>query len=160
LSNDERTALSLFLAEQKSDHAQPTFAAEGSPPRRAEGRQLVEQFRCGMCHQMPEDKPGQPAPRLGPQSHWDQSCLATPEAAKHPPGYRPAERDARAGRAYYSHRHPVASGDSSRPDGRLLLVEHNCLACHAREGMREEIPLLPPLLADKLTAVAQRYPDL
>ena len=42
----------------------------------------------------------------------------------------------------------------------VVLAEHNCLACHAREGTREAMPLLPPVLADKLIAVVKRYPDL
>src|SRR5439155_8933185 len=63
-------------------------------------------------------------------------------------------------RLYYSSRRSVPDAPATRPDGRLLLAEHNCLACHVRDGTSETIPLRPPVLADKLTAVGQRYPDL
>ncbi len=114
-------------------------------------------FRCGACHRLPGAEPDRAVrsvPRLRERSNWDHSCAGTPEAAKQRPGYRLNKGDALALRNYY------AGTRSPRRDGRLILAEHNCLACHAREGTRETIPLLPPLLADKLTAVARRYPDL
>ncbi len=80
--------------------------------------------------------------------------MDAPDPVKHRPGYRLSKSDAHALRLYYT------DARSSLRDGRLLLAEHNCLACHAREGTRETIPLLSPLLADKLTAVVKRYPDL
>ena len=80
--------------------------------------------------------------------------MSLPDARKHRPGYRLSKDDARALRRYY------ATARTAPRDGRLLLAEYNCLACHAREGTREAIPLLPPLLADKLAAVSKRYPDL
>src|SRR5207247_3115657 len=86
--------------------------------------------------------------------------LGAPVATTQRPGYLLGEVDARAVRLYYSERLPTAEGKPAQPDGRLVLVEHNCLACHAREGTREAVPLLPPALADKLAAVAARYPDL
>src|SRR5262249_35875345 len=54
----------------------------------------------------------------------------------------------------------VPDGQVARPDGRLLMAEFNCLACHTRDGTGETIPLRPPLLAEKLTAVARQFPDL
>lgn len=166
LSNDERTSLSLFLSEQKTSGERS--ASAGRAPRKADGRKLVEQFRCAACHRLPEPlagasglsgvahKPDAPArgPRLDARSNWDHSCSGAPDAETHRPGYRLPNGDARALRVYY------AGVRSTPEDGRLLLAEHNCLACHAREGTRETLPLLPPLLADKLAAVAQRYPDL
>src|SRR5439155_12901038 len=100
------------------------------------------------------------AVRLRAGSVWQRSCLGPPDAAKHRPGYRLSDNDARAVRLYYTSRQPVAAGQASRPDGRVLMAEHNCLACHVRDGTGETIPMRAPLLADKLTAVAQRYPDL
>ncbi|MGH7223770.1 MAG: hypothetical protein ACRELF_11115, partial [Gemmataceae bacterium] len=94
------------------------------------------------------------APRLDDRGNWDRSCVGPPDARKHRPGYRLSKDDARALRRYY------ASARTAPRDGQLLLAEHNCLACHAREGTRASIPLLSPLLADKLTAVSKRYPDL
>jgi mono/diheme cytochrome c family protein len=167
LSDDERTALALFLAEQKSDGPKPSTATRPAADRRAEGGELVKQFHCGACHRLPETAASGlapamtgSAPRLGEQSRWDRSCLGAADPAKHRPGYQLGEGDARAVRAYYVGRRPTPANSPPRPDGRLVLAEHNCLACHAREGTREATPLLPPPLADKLTAVAGRYPDL
>src|SRR5207244_1096574 len=104
LADEERTSLALFLAAQKSKEAKPTFAAKGSPERRAEGRKLVEQLRCAACHQLPEAAPAKPqfAPRLGERSNWQRSCLHGPDLAAHRPGYRLTESDARALRTFYT----------------------------------------------------------
>jgi glucose/arabinose dehydrogenase len=164
LSDQERTALAGFLAAQKSDGRAPDFAARGSTDRHAAGRAVVEQFRCGACHALPgagDNVQSAPAPRgLSGQSAWGQSCLGAPDPAKHRPGYRLNEKDSQAVRRYYTTRRPVPKGQPAQPDGRLLLADHNCLACHVREAESEGTPLLPPLLADKLAAVAGRYPDL
>jgi mono/diheme cytochrome c family protein len=163
LSAEERLALSLFLAEQKaSGRREPAVGSEENSrltpaARLVEGRKLIEQFRCAACHRLPEsaaEKAIPAAARLDDRSNWDRSCAGTPDPAKHRPGYRLGKDDADALRLYYT------GACSPQRDGRLLLAEHNCLACHAREGTRETIPLLPPLLADKLTAVGKRYPDL
>jgi cytochrome c553/cytochrome c5 len=159
LADDERTSLSLFLAEQKSPEAKTDFTVHAGQERRAEGRRLVGQFNCSACHRLPEALPHEAAPRLGERSDWGRSCVGEPDAAKRRPGYRLADKDARAVRLYYAERRQTADRPV-RLEGGLLLAEHNCLACHAREGTREAMPLLPPLLADKLTAVVRHYPDL
>jgi len=165
LTDDERTSLSLFLAEQKAKEPRPESSARTSAERPAQGKALVEQLRCASCHRLPDvlgdrKAPEQFASRLEERSDWQHSCLDAPDLAKRRPGYRLNEGDARALRIYYANRRPPADGKPAPPDGRLLLAESNCLACHAREGTREGIPLLPPLLADKLLAVGKRYPDL
>src|SRR5262249_17324230 len=96
LSDDERTSLALFLAEQKTEEAKPDFGAPGSTDRRADGRKLGEQFQCGACHRLPDaagDSPPPNAPRLGERSRWDSSCSGAPDAARHRPGYRLGESD-------------------------------------------------------------------
>jgi cytochrome c553 len=164
LSDKERTSLALFLAEEKSERGKPnatqSIAPVRSHPERGnerEGRKLAEKFGCAACHRLPEtnrETTRSPLPRLNEHSNWDHSCMGSPDSSKHRPGYQLSKDDARSVRRYYS-----VARTSSR-DGSLLLAEHNCLACHAREGARENIPLLPPLLSDKLAAVAKRYPDL
>jgi mono/diheme cytochrome c family protein len=163
LSADERTSLALFLAEQGTKSAKPDFRGKGPADRVAEGGKLVERFRCATCHRLPgegKEKPGRPtAPRLGKGSAWDRACSGAADPGKQRPGYRLNERDARALRSYYTRLvHP--EGGSAPPDRALLMVEHNCLSCHAREGTREAFPLLPSPLTDTLTAVGERYPDL
>jgi mono/diheme cytochrome c family protein len=166
LSADERTSLSLFLVEQKSKGAKPAFAARAPAAHYAEGRKLVEKFRCAACHRLPEPTRGEPvpaaprpAPRLGERSDWQRSCLRAPDLTGFRPGYRLGEADARALRLYYAGRRAAPAGQPAVPDGRLLL-ELNCLACHAREGARAALPVLPPLLADGLAAVTKHYPEL
>jgi cytochrome c553 len=164
LSNRERTSLALFLAEQKGGRetlpTPPNVAAERShagPVNEKEGRKLAEQFGCAACHRLPDavrDTAGHSAPQLNERSNWERSCLDFPEATRHRPGYRLNKDDARALRCYYS------AVRSNPRDGLFLLAEHNCLACHAREGAREAVPLLPPLLTDKLAAISKRYSDL
>jgi mono/diheme cytochrome c family protein len=161
LSDKERKSLALFLAEQKSSGQRPASAGRSSPHQPADAgpspKKLAEQFGCASCHRLPESvrvSTNPTAPRLDEQSNWDRSCVGPPDSTKHRPGYRLSKEDARAIRRYY------AAARSSRRDGFDSLVEHNCLACHAREGTREAISLLPPLLSDKLAAVAKRYPDL
>ncbi len=161
LSNTERTSLALFLAEQKAGGGATRSVADvqsdAEHGNKKEGRKLAQQFGCVACHRLPEtirDTASRSAPRLHERSDWDRSCAGLPDVKKHRPGYRLNKDDARALRRYY------AAVRFSPRDGQLVLVEHNCLACHAREGTREAIPLLPPLLSDKLAAVSKRYPDL
>jgi len=167
LADEERTSLSLFLAEQKSKDAKPAFTATGPPQRHAEGRKLVERFGCAACHRLPDAQPGEaavarpkPAPPLHGRSDWKRSCLDGPDPKAHRPGYRLSEADARALRVYYTGRHPEPVGPPVGSSGRLLLAELNCLACHAREGERTSLPLRPPLLTEKLLDVAKHHADL
>jgi cytochrome c553 len=163
LTNKERISLALFLAEQKTSRGKSNAAQSVADVRsytergNEEGDKLAKQFACAACHRLPEairDKTSPAAPRLDERSNWDRSCAGLPDMKKHRPGYRLSKDDARALRRYY------AAVRSNPRDGLLLLAEHNCLACHAREGTREAIPLLPPLLADRLAAVSKRYPEL
>jgi mono/diheme cytochrome c family protein len=155
LSTEERTSLALFLAKQKKNGERPP--AKAPAYYAGEGRRLAEQLRCAACHRLPESLPerGVPSPpRLDKNSHWDRSCLDKPDEKTHRPGYRLLSADAHAVRRYFS------EVRSFPREGAQLLAESNCLACHAREGTRETIPLLPPSLSEKLTAVVKRYPDL
>lgn len=159
LSEDERTSVELFLAAQKSPKTAVEALTPVSADRRAEGRKLVEAFRCVSCHRLSEAITAQPMLRLSAESHWDQSCVGNPDVRKHRPGFHLAAADVAAIRAYYRNRiHDDSKARSN--DGQLLLTEHNCLACHAREGTREANPLASPVLSDKLAAVGRRYPDL
>jgi cytochrome c2 len=162
LTADERTSLSLFLAEQKSKYTKPDFAARNPVARHAEGRKLIEQLRCTACHRLPEQAPvaAKSAPRLGERSDWQRSCLHGPDLATHRPGYRLSEADARALRLYYTGRRSGPADQPAAPDGQRLLAELNCLACHNREGSRATLPVRPPLLADGFTAVSKRHPEL
>ncbi len=163
LSNKERASLARFLGEQKASRNKSDATQSVAPVRsraergNEEGRKLAERFGCASCHRLPEtirERIIRSTHRLEERSNWESSCVGLPDAKKHRPGYRLSKDDTRALRSYYT------AARSNAREGLLLLAEHNCLACHAREGTREAIPLLPPLLADKLAAVSKRYPDL
>jgi mono/diheme cytochrome c family protein len=162
LSADERTSLTLFLAGQKSSGEKPDFSTRASAEAGTRGKKLIEQFRCAACHRLP-GAGGRPsgekrAAGLNGKSDWGHSCLGKPDPVRHRPGYGLTEGDTRSLRLYFTRRQPAE--ESASADGRLALAEHNCLACHAREGTREALPLLPPPLADGLPALAKRYPAL
>lgn len=157
LSDDERAALGLFLADQKAGPTPVDFDAPGGG-KIAEGKNLFEQLRCAACHRVgdADRQAAQPAVAvLAAKSDWEQGCLGSP--TKQRPGYNLAQRDAAAVRTFYTQRLPEST--KSRL-GRSLLAELNCLACHAREGTREGVPLAPRALADKLTALGRKYSDL
>jgi mono/diheme cytochrome c family protein len=158
LSDAERTSLALFLAEQKTAGAKSEDHPTAEP--RPDGRKLVEEFRCADCHRLPETTKHAPVAELNARSDWQQSCAGRPDTNKHRPGFGLNEKDAGVVRLYYTSRRPNSERQTAPPDGRSLLAEHNCLACHVRDGTAETIPLRPPLLAEKLTQVARKFPDL
>lgn len=158
LSDAERSSLALFLGEQKTDA--PKFGSRTDAGPRPDGRKLVEQFRCAACHRLPETVEATRIGRLGARSDWPQSCAGRPDSTKQRPAYGLNQRDAAAVKLYFTTRRPNPDGSAPRPDGRLLLAEHNCLACHVRDGTGEQFALRSPLLAEKLTAVARQFPDL
>ena len=104
--------------------------------------------------------PGQDRhPDLDARGNWDHSCLGSPDATSTSSRLSSEQGRRPALRVYYAgHRLDAKTGRSL--DGRLLLAEYNCLACHAREGNARAIPLLPPLWPTSWRAVGKRYPDL
>lgn len=167
LADDERTALAEFLAKQKmaTPKAQNEPVAGGT--RAMDGWRLAEKLRCGACHRLPEDAAGKliagtgrPIVGLAANSNWERSCAGAPDATGQRPGYRLGKRDALALRQYFSERHWHSKEQAARPDGLLLLAENNCLSCHSREGTRESLQLLTPVLADRLIALGKRFPEL
>jgi mono/diheme cytochrome c family protein len=158
LSDAERTSLALFLAEQKAGGAKPD--ARPAADAGADGKKLVEQFRCAACHRLPETADFPRVAQLDARSDWRRACTGRSDAAARRPRYQLGEADARAVRQYYTTRRSTPDARDAQTDGRQLLAEHNCLACHVCDGTGESFPLRPPLLAEKLTAVARQFPDL
>ncbi len=157
LSASERKSLALFLARDADRDAKAPTSGQGDVAR---GAKLVEQHRCGSCHTLPgSDKfvASKPLFSLGEKSDWSRSCAGENAAETARPGYRLSASDRGALKAYYTQR---VAGLKVAPTGRDLLVELNCLACHAREGIDRQTNALPARLQDKLNAVVSLHDDL
>jgi cytochrome c553 len=155
LSVAERQSLALWLAGQGAA-ADP--AALGTVER---GAKLIAQHRCGSCHTLPgaADSPQTASLKaLAAASDWSRSCAAASDAQATRPGFGLAAADRAALKTYFTLR--AAVDQKSPTSGRDLLVELNCLACHAREGIDRRTHALPARLQDKLNAVVSLHDDL
>ncbi len=148
LSADQRTSLSLYLQTL----GDPIAATKVSgPSTELDGAELVRQAGCANCHTLPKSLAAERLSRRSPLSYAalareTDTCLADPSADGRRPGYRLNGDYRRAIRTSLSE----AIADRHAPaalSGQQLLVEHNCLTCHARGWM--------PGLAGHLPAVAE-----
>jgi cytochrome c2 len=120
----------------------------------ARGLNLVEKYRCAACHVLP-GKPAAPgaAKALKAQSNWMAACTtaAATGAASHRPGYNLSPDDAGALRDYFAALDvsAVASNQANQPplDGKRILVERNCTACHSRGSARGLAPIVGDVAA-------------
>ncbi|HUE74822.1 MAG TPA: c-type cytochrome [Pirellulaceae bacterium] len=157
LSKDERTSLSLFLAQQAQRSSPDSKAAD--PKLAGRGRELVEKHRCGACHELPARPAKVETVKLDGRMDWSRSCAAAKSQSKTGLAYglsRPQQQELAA---YFGSSGSRKAGDRSA-DGAMLLVTHNCLACHARDGFAAVDSALPAKLADKLAAVGQSHDEL
>lgn len=160
LSKDERTSLSLFLAQQAKRSSPDSKAADSKLASR--GRELLEKHRCGACHELP-GMPGRPAKiekvKLDGRSDWSQSCAVARSESKTGLGYGLSRQQQQELAAYFRSSGSIKTVDGSA-DGATLLVTHNCLSCHARDGFAAVGSALPAKLADKLAAIGQAHDEL
>jgi mono/diheme cytochrome c family protein len=137
LDDLERRDLSLYLATL----GKPVHSG-GLPPANEElqreqverGRQFVARHRCHACHRVPGDVPAIPEdtrPALAAGSRWEAGCLGGVDAKRSRPGYALPDDQRRAIGEYLTALKPAA-GPQRGVDGRTVLAERNCLACHAR----------------------------
>ncbi|MFN0018810.1 MAG: c-type cytochrome [Pirellulaceae bacterium] len=161
LSEGERSSLSLYLtslgtAAKSARHEPPTADLV------AAGRKLVQAHRCANCHTLPKDlelTAATSAKLLSAKSDWSKSCATNVASSRAHLGYSLNKDDQKALQDFYSA--PLASPrDKSKLSGRLALLQNNCLACHGREGIESLSSSLPKKLADKLTTLAERHPEL
>lgn len=119
-----------------------------------DGRRLVREHRCGACHQLPGEAGLAKVERtpLSATSRWDRSCLEAPHIDARRPGYALSEGQRASIRAYISGVVPRGRDEPLTPDGKFVLAERNCLACHARG--------LSPGIAASLSAVVQADENL
>ncbi len=146
------------------------------------GRKLFVSQSCTACHRGPVELPPVEAAPVLTAAHISKlankltsSCLGEPDSQKPRPGYRLDEARRSEIAAYLRMAVAPAQDDALRLDGRFVLQERNCTACHARglgQGLAGEAPritaaepellavqpaLLPPSLngvGDKLTEAA------
>jgi mono/diheme cytochrome c family protein len=166
LNAEERQALAFFLSAQGQPPAGTKLSLVGAAKKdHARARELAKQYRCDQCHRLPDAAAVAklPSPRALPpltaQSEWRQTCVAESfQKPRQHPLLRFANRDAQALQTYFSQRSSHARGEAAKPDGAQLLLENNCLACHAREPQLAGI--WPQKLADKLVRLAEDVPAL
>ncbi|MCA9116610.1 MAG: c-type cytochrome, partial [Planctomycetaceae bacterium] len=139
LTTVERRQLATYLASLKGDSqpiSEPAKARLQDAAVIAEGRQLVQKFRCAACHQLDGMKftaaglPGLAAFRAKTEQ---PGCLAK---KANPATGRPAfgERlNTEALLAYLADRPAEAHPRSPSLAGQQLLERKNCLACHDRD---------------------------
>jgi mono/diheme cytochrome c family protein len=144
LDDHELASLSLYLQTLTGpDTASQTQTAGHT----VDGVRLLREARCAACHRLPESlaagAEAKPA-RLetAALARGEDTCLFEPDAGGLRPGYRLNGPDRAAIGAFIAGIRrvpdaPVAHG------GRQLLVEQNCLACHARgssAGLAARLP--------------------
>jgi mono/diheme cytochrome c family protein/glucose/arabinose dehydrogenase len=148
------------------------------------GRRLIADSRCGACHELPRALTSAPVERrpLGKATAWSNGCLGEPHHEMRRPGYGLATGDRESLRSYFESVVPAAAAETTEkgkrrrgekgavstdslpsaenaPDGRQLMIEHNCLGCHARglsngvAGHFDELVAAHPELAPSLAAL-------
>jgi mono/diheme cytochrome c family protein len=134
---DELKSLDLWWRERGSEAARVESSA-----RLAEGEKLVASLRCANCHLVKRDEVKLAAAAVAPlssASNWLKTCAADADRTRLRPGFRLAAADQAALRTYYAGARPGEMKTSPQARGRDLLVEHNCLACHQREGVDRKV---------------------
>ena len=149
--------LSLYLQSLGEPH-EPD--AEPETASAARGAQLVRELRCGACHAVPRD--GKSSPHRLPLevatvNRDEDHCLLTADGPR--PGYALDDESRRAVSTYLQ---GVAHlRKAVEPGGRELLLERNCLACHARgtaDGLRPHLAALAEVDPNLHTALPLLIP--
>jgi cytochrome c551/c552 len=174
LSELERQDLALYLATLKGEDFPSLHGPVKSSADFVErGRQLVGQWRCGACHQLPAGA-ATAAAKLGSlniKSRWSDGCLDGDRWPIHRPGYSSLFKSQRQALERYYSQSPA--GPAAAIDGQFVLAERNCLGCHARglslglagqsarlTAARPELaPLLPALAPPSLSGVGDKLHD-
>lgn len=137
------------------------------------GRRLVTAHRCASCHRLPaDDKLATTKVLLSIKPNWENSCFGAPNAANYRPGYFFDAQQRAAVGEYLSQAEPTTDPKQLH-DGRFVLAERNCIACHARglgSGIAEHapkitavdaelLPVQPALLPPSLNGVGDKLTD-
>ncbi len=154
LTRQERQSLVLFLATLRGSESQPDKKPFPSWLKNskliAQGKNLVQRWRCGACHRLPESVPSPALAPLGARSRWERACWgqARPETAQ--VGYHLPTAAQKRIRFYFSQPKPSSSqvhnsGTPGLERGWELLIVRGCVNCHARDrftGLEEQLQSL------------------
>ncbi|HEV7223784.1 MAG TPA: c-type cytochrome, partial [Pirellulales bacterium] len=160
LADEERADLAAYLATLGAAAGKTNLASKGNlePGTRNQERpkqsaqQMLESYRCTACHALPSGDPKKPKllPPLDANSNWRSSCLDRPDRATRRPAYSLSPAQRAALEQYF--RELPKRREAAPLDGRFVLAERNCLACHARG--------LSPGIAGHVERLAQARPEL
>ncbi len=148
----ERLDLAAYLSRLGVEESRNDTQAAGDAAR---GVGLIAQYRCAACHQLPTSLATQRAKtRITAESNWlSGGCLGQPNPKNNIPGFGLTDEQRQELRLYYT---SVESANLAIAQGRQLMSENNCTACHHRE-MDEG---LKASLADIVAAVPDVAPRL
>ncbi len=149
LDADEIESLCLYL--QTLGEPAADAAANASPADVSIGARLIRAAGCAACHALPAslatDSQRPPTPiRPASFDRASETCLGEPAADQARPGYRLDDEARRAVKTFVRGISRVPQAPPVR-SGHDLLIEQNCLGCHARGWSRG--------IADRLLAVAE-----
>ncbi len=162
LSPLEQADLTLFLQNLRGQPAADevsTGSTNQAPDNQfAHGRRLIEKLQCAACHKLPialQSRRDRMPINAG--SDWTQACLTSPDAAQNRPGFGLSSGERESLRVFWTTADPQSL---AKLDGRQVLLEQNCVNCHARDGDTGLAPTLAqlslnhPELAPRLAALA------
>ena len=132
LAELQRADLLLFMQSLgKVDAAIVGAKDKAARDSLARGKKLLAEHRCGACHQLPKDLMSDVKQiPIGSSSDWDGGCLASSDEKRTRPGFDLPKADRDALRAFWV---TVAPDAIAKTNGKQLLKEQNCVACHARD---------------------------
>ncbi len=155
----EREHVAAFLTRAVvKHHSDRASAAEEQAV--AMGRQLVDAWSCGACHELPGDRPRassgvgstagvkSKAPPLSAARRldWRRSCLVAPPLGSFRPHFVLDDADRDALKVFLSNVHPDTAA-SSPALGRQLLEDEGCLNCHRRGAGEGIVTVIPQVVA-------------
>lgn len=164
LAPQERADLAVYLKtlkpapSGKQDATPSSDVAAGDP---ALGKRLIQEHGCRACHALPKglalEKPTDKR-KLGANARWELGCVNPPDRARRRPGYALTAAQRESLVTYFRELPPERT--PAPLDGRFVLAERNCLACHARgstlgiAGHAPETAAAEPELAPVLAALS------
>jgi len=140
LSGAERRQIALFLSTQTQQSVppyKPVTKLKSDPNQIAKGKQLLEQFRCAACHQIPgvkADLTGIPQVTAKNIRSKNTCVQVRTGLAKKRPSYRRVTAEQKRDLlAYLKSRGKTNSVISRFEQGKHLLNQKACIDCHPRD---------------------------
>ncbi len=151
----QRADLALFLNSlTKSEQGSTKLGRKAlDQPKSAvleQGKLLIAKHRCGACHTLPQPLQSEPKRiALVATSDWAHGCLGASDAKRALPGFQLPAEDCIALELFWLN----ANRDSlAKLSGHRILVEQNCVKCHARDAASG--------LANTLARLAKDEPEI